>query len=143
MIIILLDCGSLPIPLVVQRIRRICGAGVLGLEPRLTEPESVGLPITLYPICTWSGAGSTRPGARTNFTVSRVSAPNCFSDEGQPLDRAAQLSCTRVRSLIRRDRPYASTAKRAKPATLNPASTQPIPSIALSAATEVVSPATR
>ena len=25
-------------------------AGVPGLEPRLTEPESVGLPITPYPI---------------------------------------------------------------------------------------------
>src|SRR5829696_7345862 len=55
MISILLDCGSLPIPLLVQRIRRICVAGVLGLEPRLTEPESVGLPITLYPMCTRSG----------------------------------------------------------------------------------------
>ena len=143
MINILLDCGSLPIPLVVQRIRRICVAGVLGLEPRLTEPESVGLPITLYPICTWSGAARTRPGARTNFTVSRVSAPNCFSDEGNLPTAAAQLSWTWVRSFISRDRPYASTAKRAKPATLNPASTQPIPSIALRAATELVSPATR
>src|ERR1700710_1513554 len=27
-----------------------CFAGVPGLEPRLTEPESVGLPITPYPI---------------------------------------------------------------------------------------------
>ena len=27
-------------------------AGVPGLEPRLTEPESVGLPITPYPITT-------------------------------------------------------------------------------------------
>src|SRR5947209_7127793 len=30
------------------RLNRLC-AGVPGLEPRLTEPESVGLPITPYP----------------------------------------------------------------------------------------------
>src|SRR5215217_5008843 len=35
-----------------------CVAGVLGLEPRLTEPESVGLPITLYPT-------GVAPGRRT------------------------------------------------------------------------------
>src|SRR5487761_190762 len=35
---------------------RLSFAGVPGLEPRLTEPESVGLPITLYPI------GHTAPG---------------------------------------------------------------------------------
>ena len=45
--------------------------------------------------------------------------------------------------LHQRDRPYASTAKRAKPPTSNAASTQLIPLIALSAATEVVSPAIR
>src|SRR4029450_7912185 len=37
-----------------------CVAGVLGLEPRLTEPESVGLPITLYP--TGVAAASYPPG---------------------------------------------------------------------------------
>src|ERR671920_2247326 len=36
-------------------------AGVLGLEPRLTEPESVGLPITLYPTCAAVGC-SAPPG---------------------------------------------------------------------------------
>src|ERR1700744_5706597 len=33
-----------------QQVGRLSFAGVPGLEPRLTEPESVGLPITLYPI---------------------------------------------------------------------------------------------
>src|SRR3984885_16385069 len=33
-----------------QHVGRLSFAGVPGLEPRLTEPESVGLPITLYPI---------------------------------------------------------------------------------------------
>src|ERR1700733_15245668 len=32
-----------------QHMGRLSVAGVPGLEPRLTEPESVGLPITLYP----------------------------------------------------------------------------------------------
>lgn len=35
-------------------LRRSASAGVPGLEPRLTEPESVGLPITPYPI--WLGS---------------------------------------------------------------------------------------
>ena len=142
MIIILSDCGSLPIPLVVQRIRRICVAGVLGLEPRLTEPESVGLPITLYPICL--GSGWSHPPWRKDKLYCKPSfGPKPLLRRVQPVDGAAQLSWTWVRSFIRRDSPYASTAKRAKPPTLNAASTQPIPSIALSAATEVVSPATR
>src|ERR1700756_2776227 len=34
---------------VAQHVGRLSLAGVPGLEPRLTEPESVGLPITLYP----------------------------------------------------------------------------------------------
>src|SRR3954453_2776355 len=50
--------------------QRLCVAGVLGLEPRLTEPESVGLPITLYPTGVAAGR-RTRPGTRTNPTVSR------------------------------------------------------------------------
>src|SRR5829696_163078 len=41
--------GSLPIRRPFQRIGTSV-AGVLGLEPRLTEPESVRLPITPYPI---------------------------------------------------------------------------------------------
>jgi hypothetical protein len=33
-----------------QLLRALSCAGVPGLEPRLTEPESAGLPITPYPI---------------------------------------------------------------------------------------------
>ena len=35
-------------PFHIQLLLRYC-AGVPGLEPRLTEPESAGLPITPYP----------------------------------------------------------------------------------------------
>ena len=40
--------GRRPRPLDDGDLLRCC-AGVPGLEPRLTEPESVGLPITPYP----------------------------------------------------------------------------------------------
>src|SRR5215213_11912291 len=41
--------GRRPGPLDDGAVRWCGGAGVPGLEPRLTEPESVGLPITPYP----------------------------------------------------------------------------------------------
>src|SRR5215207_5009497 len=80
MIIIVPTAEAYQFPLWYSESAAICVAGVLGLEPRLTEPESVGLPITLYPNSPLAGWGRTRPDARTNFTVSRVSAPNRFSD---------------------------------------------------------------
>ena len=58
MIIVLMRPRKPTNSLVVGRIRSFCLAGVLGLEPRLTEPESVGLPITLYPT---GLAGSPQP----------------------------------------------------------------------------------
>ena len=121
--------------------QRLCVAGVLGLEPRLTEPESVGLPITLYPTGVAAGP-RTRPGTRTNPTVSRK-RPQTMADCSAQLRSRPAKSATWVRSFINRDSPYASTANSANPPTSNPASTQPIPLIALSAATEVVSPAIR
>ena len=42
-----LDDGALVFPF--QRTIDLYCAGVPGLEPRLTEPESAGLPITPYP----------------------------------------------------------------------------------------------
>src|SRR5436309_16137717 len=53
--------GRRPGPLddgAVLQMRRWCFlAGVPGLEPRLTEPETVGLPITPYPMGGARGAG--------------------------------------------------------------------------------------
>ena len=46
-----LDDGAVPVKILGQTyevVVRYC-AGVPGLEPRLTEPESAGLPITPYP----------------------------------------------------------------------------------------------
>ena len=74
-------------------LRRPCRAGVPGLEPRLTEPESVGLPITPYPkgsraplAAGWAGAAKDsrrrrwrtkqrrgrRTGRRRTSTVDRA-----------------------------------------------------------------------
>src|SRR5690349_24080874 len=44
-------------------------AGVPGLEPRLTEPESVGLPITPYPI---RPARHGRPAERKVYRTGRL-----------------------------------------------------------------------
>ena len=55
--------GSLPTAAFIQRIGTSV-AGVLGLEPRLTEPESAGLPITPYPIARAAATTRARAGAR-------------------------------------------------------------------------------
>src|SRR6478736_2152768 len=44
-------------------------AGVLGLEPRLTGPEPVGLPITPYPMGSARSAGSTACGANRGSKI--------------------------------------------------------------------------
>jgi hypothetical protein len=118
-----------------------CVAGVLGLEPRLTEPESVGLPITLYPTGVAAGR-RTRPGTRTNPTVSRKRSQTMPGKvSSHQVESAERATC--VRSFISRESAYASTANSANPPTSNAASTQPIPLIALSAAIVLVSPAIR
>jgi hypothetical protein len=104
MIIIVQTAEAYQFPLWYSESGAICVAGVLGLEPRLTEPESVGLPITLYPKGFRPG-GSNPAGARTNFTVSRVSAPNCLWLARVARDDRAQVSWTWVRSFMSRDRP--------------------------------------
>jgi hypothetical protein len=48
-------------------------AGVLGLEPRLTEPESVGLPITLYP--TGVAAGPSYPSRHKDRLYCKSHSP--------------------------------------------------------------------
>jgi hypothetical protein len=141
MIIVLMRPRKPTNSLVIGRIRSFCLAGVLGLEPRLTEPESVGLPITLYP--TGLAESPQPPGHEDKPYCKPHLPPNRFGTCAIPPRSAAQLRATRVPSFISRDNPYAKTAKSAKPPTSNAASTQPIPLIALSAAIEVVRPATR
>jgi hypothetical protein len=61
-------------------------AGVLGLEPRLTGPEPVGLPITPYPIARAAGRERTRRlSTREDFTVERYGAQTFLSH--WPYDR--------------------------------------------------------
>jgi hypothetical protein len=55
------------LPLSYGESESLCLAGVLGLEPRLTEPESVGLPITLYP--TGLAAGPVAPALAQGQTL--------------------------------------------------------------------------
>src|SRR5690625_3241718 len=61
-------------------------AGVLGLEPRLTGPEPVGLPITPYPM----GTAHCEPGA--DFTGRRCTRPNRGSHRPR-VDRAPGIRC--------------------------------------------------
>ena len=44
-------------------------AGVPGLEPRLTEPESAGLPITPYPTIAIVCSGEVYPTKKGTFPV--------------------------------------------------------------------------
>ena len=73
-------------------------AGVPGLEPRLTEPESVGLPITPYPI------GACRTGE--GLYPSRPLTPNQFADSASAV-RAAPTG----RSAHRAGRPPVEEAR--------------------------------
>lgn len=66
-------------------------AGVPGLEPRLTEPESVGLPITPYPSGALSntgknftGPGGRRPNRAGNTGLTWKNAPTMVSSAGPP-----------------------------------------------------------
>src|SRR5690625_4970268 len=61
-------------------------AGVLGLEPRLTGPEPVGLPITPYPM----GTAHCEPGA--DFTGRRCTRPNRGSHRPR-VDCAPGIRC--------------------------------------------------
>jgi hypothetical protein len=74
MIIIVPTAEAYQFPLWYSESGAICVAGVLGLEPRLTEPESVGLPITLYPIAFWPG-GSYPPWHKDKLYCKRSFGP--------------------------------------------------------------------
>src|SRR5690348_12245666 len=52
------------------------GAGVPGLEPRLTEPESVGLPITPYPIDARAPNKNSTRSRHARFWTRLVSEPS-------------------------------------------------------------------
>ena len=65
-------------------------AGVPGLEPRLTEPESVGLPITPYPM------GAARPGDQR---------PSSITGRPFPAQSAAARGSERPVQRARRSRP--------------------------------------
>src|SRR4051812_18821980 len=52
------------------------GAGVPGLEPRLTEPESVGLPITPYPIGAFAPINDVTRSRHARFCTRLVSDPS-------------------------------------------------------------------
>src|SRR3954467_14836760 len=64
-----------------RRTRRFL-AGVPGLEPRLTEPETVGLPITPYPM-----GGTSRRRRRPYPTVGRASPPTPGGGASRRRDR--------------------------------------------------------
>jgi hypothetical protein len=67
---------------------RAINAGVQGLEPRLTEPESVVLPITPYPIGVSLSARPSRRSdgdPRMNLTGPNTRSPN-RSDTNRPAD---------------------------------------------------------
>ena len=119
--------------LVRGRIPGLVVAGVLGLEPRLTEPESVGLPITLYPTCA-AGRWCNRPGREEQLYTAPPRTP-------QTRLRYRRRRWTRFGSRNSRNNPYASAANRAKPPMSKPASTQLISRTVLSVAIEVVNPA--
>ena len=121
-------------------------AGVLGLEPRLTEPESVGLPITLYPTSALPPERSRPRGARgaTLLQIGRPPQTRCRAfrprrsrGDSHATDRPGSAACSRCAE----NSAYASTANRANPPTSKTASSQLISRIAFSAAIEVVRPA--
>src|SRR5215207_2220674 len=87
--------GSLPTAAFIRRIGTSV-AGVLGLEPRLTEPESAGLPITPYPIAHAAATmRARRRGTGNDFTVERLGAQTTLAGRRRPddrqIDRRAQL----------------------------------------------------
>ncbi len=81
--------------------RCVAGAGVPGLEPRLTEPESVGLPITPYP----KGTGSHHPSAGV-YRATRP--PQSSPDQHPPTWRRASPGRAGVSTRLRR-RPVVGT----------------------------------
>jgi hypothetical protein len=80
MIIIVQTAEAYQFPLGYSESGAICVAGVLGLEPRLTEPESVGLPITLYPIAWWPG-GWNPPWRKDKLYCKSSFGPKPLPDE--------------------------------------------------------------
>jgi hypothetical protein len=128
--------------------RRVDVAGVLGLEPRLTGPEPVGLPITPYPMgsereptCDCTGAVEPQPidpdgsGSRRNRPPEGlgVGAANDLerqrqspADAGGPAAHGGRLRPSGVRPARSRVGP-ASAPARAAPATRTAAATPDAP----------------
>jgi len=85
-------------------------AGVLGLEPRLTGPEPVGLPITPYPM----GISRVPEHADARRYRSRLAAPknSRTPDLGQPARRHGShggSACTRFKALRGSSAPESSS----------------------------------